>query len=156
MASASTSGNDIPRGPGRPRIVEEHLPLVVTIDSKENVMQNSAGGTSDAMSLRIPNRLLFSWYQDNTGTNKYISLVNAVIVDKVVQLKPVSEELSRKIRQRACSVFATANKKSGRARMEFLSRNSIICFSPKYVVKVSELQGEIKGLEEQVEELAAT
>lgn len=32
----------------------------------------------------VPNKLLFTWYQDKT---QYLSLVNAAIVGQVVQLK---------------------------------------------------------------------
>ena len=82
--------------PGRPSAVCE---LVVTIDSKENVMQSDSYANS--MLLWVPNRLLFGWYQNYTITCKYVSLVNDVILDKVVQLKPKSDDLAQKLHQRA-------------------------------------------------------
>ena len=59
------------------------MALVVTIDSKENAVH----ADSDAVLLRVPNKLLFGWYQSNTAAAQYVSLVNASI-DRVIQLKP--------------------------------------------------------------------
>ena len=149
MASVLTSCSNVPCGPGRPRAAGEDLPLVVTIDSKENAMHTE----SNAVLLRVPNKLLFTWYQSNTAAAKYVSLVNNAILDKVIQLKPENEELARKFRQRACSVFAAASKKAGRARIMYLTRSSIISFSSDHVIKVSEPQEEIQDLEEDLSEL---
>ena len=49
-------------------------------------------------------------------------------------------------------MFAAASKKSGRARIVYLNRSSIISFSPDDVIKVSELQEEIEELEEDLAE----
>lgn len=125
------------------------MALVITIDSKENAVHTD----SDAVLLRMPNKLLFGWYQNNTAAAQYVPLVNASILDRVIQLKPESEELARKFRQRACSVFAAASKKAGRARIRFLLRSSIVPFSCEHLLKVSELQEEVKELQEEVEEL---
>ena len=125
------------------------MALVVTIDSKENAVH----ADSDAVLLRVPNKLLFTWYQGNTAPADYVSHVNAAVLDKVVQLKPESEDLARKFHQRARSVFAAASKKAGRARMAYLKRSCIIPFSSEHVLKVSELQEEVEELQEQVEEL---
>ena len=95
MASVLTSCSNVPCGPGRPRAAGEDLPLVVTIDSKENAMHTE----SNAVLLRVPNKLLFTWYQSNTAAAKYMSLVNDAILDKVILLKPENEELARKFRQ---------------------------------------------------------
>ena len=67
------------------------MALVVTIDSKENAMH----AESDAVLLRVSNKLLFTWYQSNTAPAEYVSLVNGAILDKVIQLKPESEELAQ-------------------------------------------------------------
>ena len=50
MASVLTSCENVPCGPGRPKAAGEDLPLVVTIESKENAAQ----GNHDAVSLRVP------------------------------------------------------------------------------------------------------
>ena len=92
------------------------MALVVTIDSKENAMH----ADSDAVLLRVPNKLLFTWYQSNTAPTDYVSLVNVAILDKVIQLKPESDELARKFHQRARSVFAAASKKAGHAQIGYL------------------------------------
>ena len=125
------------------------MALVVTIDSKENAVH----ADSDAVLLWVPNKLLFTWYQSNTAPADYVSLVNVAILDKVIQLKPESDELARKFHQRACSVFAAASKKAGRSRIGYLKRSSIIPFSSEHVLKVSELQEEVEELQEEVEEL---
>ena len=59
------------------------MALVVTIDSKENAVH----ADSNAVLLRVPNKLLFTWYQSNTAPADYVSLVNVAILDKVIQLK---------------------------------------------------------------------
>ena len=56
------------------------MALVVTIDSKENAMH----ADGDAVLLRVPNKLLFTWYQSNTAPTDYVSLVNGAILDKVI------------------------------------------------------------------------
>ena len=149
MASASivTDHEGLHGGQGRPHT--DLSALVVTIDSKENAKH----GDNHAILLRVPNRLLFSWYQKNTVISKYISLINLVILDKVIQFKPESEDVARKLKQRACSVFAAASKKSGRARMVYLNQCSVLSFSSECVIKVSELQEEIEELEEDLAEL---
>lgn len=149
MASALTAIENVFGRPGRTSTAGGHLPLVVTIDSKENAMH----ADSDAVLLRVPNKLLFTWYQSNTAAANYVSLINDAILDKVIQLRPESEDLARKFHQRACSVFAAASKKSGRAWMAYLSRSSILSFPSEHVVKVPELQEEIEELEEDLAEL---
>lgn len=72
-----------------------HLPLVVTIDSKENAMH----ANSDVVLLRVPSKLLFTWYQSNAAVADYVSLMNDAILDKVIQLKPESEGLIQKFHQ---------------------------------------------------------
>ena len=89
----------------------------------------------------------------NTAAAKYVSLVNDSILDRVIQLKPESEELAQKLRQRACSVFAAASKKAGRARLGYLKQSSIISFSSEHVIKVSELQEEVEELQQDLSEL---
>lgn len=125
------------------------MALVVTIDSKENAVH----ADSDAMLVRVPNKLLFTWYQSNTAPADYVSLVNGAILDKVIQLKPESEELARRFHQRACSVFAATSKKARRARIGYLTRSSIVPFSSEHVLKVSELQEEVEELQEDLSEL---
>ena len=125
------------------------MALVITIDSKENAVH----ADSDAVLLRVPNKLLFTWYQSNTALADYVSLVNVAILDKVIQLKPECEVLARKFHQRARSVFAATSKKAGRARISYLRRSSVIAFSSEQVLKVSELQEEVTELQEEVEEL---
>lgn len=125
------------------------MALVITVDSKENAVHTD----SDAVLLRVPNKLLFGWYQSNTAAAQYVPLVNASILDRVIQLKPESEELARKFHQRACSVFTAACKKAGRARIGYLLRSSIIPFSSEHVLKVSELQEEVEEMQKEVEEL---
>lgn len=122
---------------------------MITIDSKENAMPTD----SDAVLLRVPNKLLFGWYQSNTAAAKYVSLVNDAILDRVIQLKPESEELARKLCQRACSVFAAVSKKAGRARLGYLKRSSVISFSSELVIKVSELQEKVEELNQDLCEL---
>ena len=82
--------------------------LVVTIDPKENAKHSD----NHAILLWVPNRLLFSWYQNNTVTSKYVSLINLVILDKNIQFKPENEDVARKLKLQACSVFAAVSKKS--------------------------------------------
>ena len=71
------------------------MALVITIASKENAVHTD----SDAVLLRVPNKLLFTWYQSNTAAAKYVPLVNDAILDKIMQLKPENDELSRKFHQ---------------------------------------------------------
>ena len=54
---------------------------------------------NDAVLLRVPNKLLFTWYQSNTAAADYVSLINDAILDKVIQLKPESKDLAQKFRQ---------------------------------------------------------
>ena len=82
------------------------MTLVITIDSKENAVH----ADSDAVLLWVPNNLLFGWYQSNTAVARYV--VNDAILDKLIQLKPDSDELTKKFHQRARSVFAAASKKA--------------------------------------------
>ena len=69
------------------------MALVITIASKENTVH----ADSDAVLLRVPNKLLFGWYQSNTAATWYVSLVNDAILDKLIQLKPECGELGKKI-----------------------------------------------------------
>ena len=57
-----------------------------------------------------------------------ITLRDRVVYFLDIQLKPENDELSRKFRQRACSVFTAASKKAGRARIGYLKRSSIVFF----------------------------
>ena len=50
---------------------------------------------SNTVLLRVPNELLFSWYQSNTAAANYVPLINDAILDKVIQLKPESEDPGR-------------------------------------------------------------
>ena len=86
MASTSTAVEGVPGGPGCHSAACVHMPLVVTIDSKENVMQSD----SDAMLLQVPDQLLFAWYQKNAAASKYVPLINVVVLDNVIHLKPDS------------------------------------------------------------------
>ena len=97
--------------------------------------------------------IVYTWYQSNIAPADYVSEVNAAVLDKVIQLKPDSEELARKFHQRARSVFAAASKKAGRARIGYLKRSSIIPFSSVLVLKVSELQEEVEELQQDLSEL---
>ena len=54
---------------------DAHLPLVVRIASQDNAVHSR----SNTMSLQVPNRLLYSWYQNNTVSSEYVPLVNSVI-----------------------------------------------------------------------------
>lgn len=148
MSSASTSDNVVPRGPGRPSTVTEQLPLVVNVDCKD-----AEQSTDDASSLHVPNKLLFTWYQDKTQICHYLSLINAAIVGQVVQLKTGNDTLAKKLHRRAGSVYGTAKKKTGRARMEFLKQISIISVSYWDFVQVPQLQQEVVQLQDQVADL---
>ena len=94
MTSVLTSCSNVPCRPGHPRDAGGDLLLVVTVDSKENAMHTE----SNAVLLRVLNKLLFTWYQSNTAAAKYVSQVFDAILDKVIQLKPENEELIRKLR----------------------------------------------------------
>ena len=77
----------------------------------------------DTLTLRVPNRLMFTWYRDKISASQYLSLVNAAVLNQSVQLRTENSELAQKLYRRASSVYGTA-KKSGRVRMKFLDRNS--------------------------------
>ena len=142
MATASIATEALRTGgPGHPRTADAHLPLVVRIASQDNAVHT--------MSLQVPNRLLYSWYQNNTVSSEYVPLVNSVILDKIIQLKPESEELAKKFRRSAKNVFGTVSKKSGRARMTYLARPSLISFPSDCVIQVSKLQEENGVLQEE-------
>ena len=141
MATASIATEALRTGePGHPRTADAHLPLVVRIASQDNAVHT--------MSLQVPNRLLYSWYQNNTVSSEYVPLVNSVILDKIIQLKPESEELAKKFRRSAKNVFGTVSKKSGRARMTYLARPSLVSFPSDCVIQVSKLQEENGVLQE--------
>ena len=107
----------------------------------------------DTLSLRVPNRLMFTWYRDKISASQYLSLVNVAVLNQIVQLKTENSELAQKLYRRASSVYGTAKKKSGRVRMEFLNRNSIIAVSHHDIIKVPQLQEEIEQLEDQIADL---
>ena len=146
--SASTSDDVAPRGPGRPRTITEQLPLIVDVDCKD-VKQD----TDDASLLYVPNKLLYTWYQDKIQTSHYLSLVNAAIIGQVVQLKAGNDALAKKLHRRAGSVYGIAKKKAGRAQMEFLNRKSMISVSYQEFVQVPQLQQEVKHLQDEVADL---
>ena len=135
--------SETPTGPGRPRALPED-PLTVAIESVGN----------DSLSLVVPNKLLFKWYQENTGqTSEYLSLLNDAVPNHVIQLKS-SDDLAHKLCQRAGSVYRyVRHKKSGRARMEYLKLTSSISVSHDDVIKTATLQADIIDLEEEVAEL---
>ena len=140
MASAEHA---TPTRPGCPRIATQDPSQLVCIESVGN-----------SVSLLIPNRLLFQWYQENTVyASHYLPLLNASIANKVVQVKVDSDEVGQQLCQRAGSVCRYSRKKAGRGRMEFLKRNSKIAVSSNHVVQVSHLQEEIVQLEQHVAEL---
>ena len=143
--SASTSDDVAPRGSGRPRTVTEQLPLIVDVDCKD-VKQ-------DTDVLYVPNKLLYTWYQDKIQTSHYLSLVNAAIIGQVVQLKAGNDALAKKLHRRAGSVYGIAKKKAGRAQMEFLNRKSMISVSYQEFVQVPQLQQEVKHLQDEVADL---
>lgn len=93
FASIATGSLHDHEGQGHSRTVGGQPPLIVTINTKENAMHSD----SSAVLLRVSNCLLFSWYQNNTVSSKYVLLANAVILDKVIQLKPESEDLLERL-----------------------------------------------------------
>ena len=137
--------SQLPKGPGCPINVPGELPQSVTIENTES---------GDVLSLLVPNRLLFKWFQDHTiSASFYLLLLNAAVLNQVVQVDVGSEELAQKICQRAGSVYRYTRRKSGQARMEFLKQKSIISISHTDVIKVTHLQEEIMELKEYVTEL---
>ena len=100
---------------------------------------------SKTLLLYVPNKLLYTWYQDKIQTSYYLSLVNAAIIGQVVQLKAGNDALAKKLHRRAGSVYGIT-KKAGRAQMEFLNRKSMISVSYQEFVQVPQLQQEVKHL----------
>ena len=102
--------SQLPKRPGHPRNVPGELPQSVTIENAES---------GDDLSLLVPNRLLFKWYQDHTiSASFYLPLLNAAVFNQVTQVDVSSNELAQKVCQRAGSVYRYTRKKSGRARMD--------------------------------------
>ena len=137
--------SELPKRPDRPRNVPGELPKSVTIENAES---------GNVLSLLVPNRRLFKWYQDHTiSASFYLLLLNAAVFNQVVQVDVGSDELAQKVCQRAGSVYRYTRKKSGRARMEFLKQKSTISISHTDILKVTHLQEEIMELKEYVTEL---
>ena len=68
--------SQLPKGPGHPRNIPGELPQLVTIENTES---------GDVLSLLVPNRLLFKWYQDHTiGASFYLPLLNAAVLNPVL------------------------------------------------------------------------
>ena len=84
MASASVTAVEGVHGrpAGGPSDRVSHLPLVITIDSKDNSMH------ADIVMLCCFGCLycLATWYQSNTAASGYMSLANVAILDKVIVL----------------------------------------------------------------------
>ena len=72
---------------------------------------------------------------------------------KLSSLSWRARNLVKKFRQRAKAVFGTVSKNSGRARMTYLDRPSLISFSSERILKVSELQEDNDELWEENDEL---
>ena len=123
MSSASTSDNVVPQGARSPQHCR-------TVSISSGHCKDVGHSTADDSSLHVPNKFLFTWYRDKTQICHYLSLINAAIVGHIVQLNTGNDALAMKVHRRAGSVYGTAKKKHGCARMEFLGKKIChFCFS---------------------------
>ena len=119
-------------------------------------METKVIGSSNAnpnvvMCLSVPNKVLYSWYHANSG-DSYIELLNASVHHGAVKIKSDASRLQTVIRIKVDLIKTKYSRMNWRERQLFFTKYSSFDIMHNELISVSQLESQIKELNDIVEE----